>query len=315
MIISIKNNWESARDTHTKFLNDKIINFLSKNKSRTIGKVKAKEFIEEVYHLLILCSRQDMEDSITIYKRYLTSLSSHVLHKKQFISTIKSLFNYKNFTAKTGEWNAYKLCMKSITRTCPYCNQAYAMTIQVDKRGCRPTLDHYYCKDKYPHLALVLNNFIPSCSTCNSSLKATTDFYSVKHLNPLWDDENVSFMISHIDGICGDADFFSKLERNAEGALLHLNPSIPCQKTQKSLETFLLQDRYDYIISEAVEFSLAKNRLLDAINTGIHHFADEDEAIILRFDKVNYNKYLLGRMYHDLSVQIEGFQPLYLTIN
>ncbi|MCW0350683.1 hypothetical protein [Pantoea ananatis] len=314
MIISIKNNWDLANDKHTKFLSDKIYNYLKKDKSRSVGKVKAREFIEEVYHLLILCSYQDIKESITIYTRYLNSLANNHQHKKQFLSAIKKLFNYKNFTTKKVGWDAYKLCKNSITRTCPYCNQAYAMTIHIDKGACRPPLDHYYCKDTYPHLALVLNNLIPCCSTCNSSLKGSADFYNIEHLNPLWDNENIVFSIAHEEGI---DELLIKLKNNSDKALIHINHIVTCQKTDRSLETFLLQDRYDFLIPEAIEFTLAKANYNESIKTGIDHFTEEDEATIIRFDKNKYQNYLLGRMYHDLSVQIDGFSypSLYHTGN
>ncbi|MGX9377357.1 hypothetical protein ACWXV6_21535 [Pantoea ananatis] len=268
----------------------------------SIGKAKAKEFIEEIHHLLLLCNREDIDESIEIYSNYIKKFSGNDVHENEFINTIKSVFNYNKFIKKKGEWNAYELCKKSITRTCPYCNQAYAMTIHVNKRGCRPTLDHYYSKDKYPHLALVLNNLIPSCYSCNSSLKGKADFYIDKHLNPLWDNENIEFKIAHEEGL---DKLLINLRDKRNKALLHVNHINACPKTSESIKTFLLKDRYDFIISEAIEFTLQKANYNESIKTGIQHFVEEKESLIMRFDINNYQKYLLGRMYHDLSVQAD----------
>ncbi|MCV5935058.1 hypothetical protein OFO87_33600, partial [Escherichia coli] len=41
----------------------------------------------------------------------------------------------------------------------------------------------------------------PSCSSCNSSLKGTIDFFANEHLNPLWDDEVINFVLTHEDGV------------------------------------------------------------------------------------------------------------------
>ncbi|MFJ5162355.1 hypothetical protein ACIP6T_24665 [Pantoea sp. NPDC088449] len=302
MIISIKDNWKNAEKEHALFLKKIISSYLEKDRSRSDGKVRAREFIEDTYHLLILCGEKDIEESISRFEYYKGLLSYDIVQQKAYIKKIKELFKYDDFVKKKGEWNAYKLCKMSLARTCPYCNQSYAFTIQVDKRGFRPTLDHFYCKNKYPHLALVLNNLIPCCSTCNSSLKGQVDFYTKHHLNPLWDDENISFSISHIEGPAGLA---VKLKEKSEGAVLSLTASTLCEKTKRSMKTFMLQDRYELMAFEAVDFTLSKENFKEARSTGIRHFADEDEALIIRFDKTKYRQYLLGRMFHDISEQID----------
>jgi hypothetical protein len=114
----------------------------------------------------------------------------------EFLSECKDLFNYDKFSGKhTKGWNAYALCQSSEYQMCPYCQQAGALTIYRDPntKSFHPTLDHFYPKAQYPYLALSLYNLVPSCHTCNSSLKSTADFYKMSHLHPYEDEELIRF--------------------------------------------------------------------------------------------------------------------------
>lgn len=113
-----------------------------------------------------------------------------------FLEECKTIFDYGTFAAKNNKnWNAYGLCSQSNYQLCPYCQQAGALTIYRDPKtkSFRPTLDHFYPKSQYPYLALSLYNLVPSCHTCNSSLKSTCDFYIDQHLHPFEDEELIRY--------------------------------------------------------------------------------------------------------------------------
>lgn len=298
MIISIKNNWSNAKELHSDFLNKIIINFLSKTEKNTNINTKVKEFIEEIHHLLILSERSDILESISIYTDFYQNLHTDE-EKKSFKEKLKKIFNYNNFIVKKNSWDAYKLCAKSKTRTCPYCNQAYAFTLQKDKRGLRPTLDHFYSKEEYPHLALTLNNLIPSCYTCNSSLKGKIDFFKKNHLNPLWDEENLSFSLSSDD----ITNLSEQINHLSDTLILNITPNTPCMMSKNSLDTFLLKERYNLLINEAISFSKAKMNYENAITSGIDYFNNIDESTLIRFNVDNYQDYLLGKLFSDLHTQ------------
>ena len=102
--------------------------------------------------------------------------------RQQFNINCKRLFDYGAFAAKGAKhWSAYALCRESSYRLCPYCQLSLAVTVYRDhkEKALRPTLDHFYPKHLYPYLALSLFNLIPSCYSCNSSLKGKLDFFSV----------------------------------------------------------------------------------------------------------------------------------------
>ncbi|CFR04513.1 MULTISPECIES: hypothetical protein [Yersinia] len=297
MIISIKNNWQNAMKLHSDYLNDLICDYLNSTIRRSTGWDEAKNFIAEVHHLLILAGKVDILESIRIYKAYKSRLLITPNISKQFDKEIKSVFNYNKFVRKSGTWNAYSLCNKSITRTCPYCNQAYAFSIQKKNRGFRPTLDHFYSKDDYPHLALVINNLIPSCSACNSSLKGKIDFFANEHLNPLWDDEAINFVLTHEDGILTLIDGMISSPEN-----IKINISFDSKKPsiKNSVDTFLINERYQELTVEAIEFATAKLNLEHALSTGLSYFRNSSESNILRFDKKEYKRHLLGKLFLDI---------------
>jgi hypothetical protein len=96
---------------------------------------------------------------------------------------------YKNFTTKKDEYDAYDLAKKLNINVCPYCNinSTYTVIKKDDKKITRPEFDHFYDKAKNPILALSFYNLIPSCHTCNSTLKGSEEFYMKKYLNPYAD--------------------------------------------------------------------------------------------------------------------------------
>lgn len=67
---------------------------------------------------------------------------------------------------------------------CPYCNLEYVQIATISRNNTngdkcvRPALDHFYPKSKYPFFALTLNNLIPCCTTCNSSIKGDDEIGS-----------------------------------------------------------------------------------------------------------------------------------------
>jgi len=97
---------------------------------------------------------------------------------------------YKNFTSKKKkDYDAYKLASKLQVNVCPYCNlnATYTVFMKDGKKITRPEFDHFYDKATYPILALSFYNLIPSCHTCNSTLKGREEFSQETHLNPYSD--------------------------------------------------------------------------------------------------------------------------------
>ena len=83
-------------------------------------------------------------------------------------------------------------------KVCPYCNRCLIEPIddEAGKRTVVGELDHFYCKSKYPYLAVSLYNLVPSCGICNGkSRKGEKDLCGTMFRNPylLSDNNGMTF--------------------------------------------------------------------------------------------------------------------------
>lgn len=293
MITAIRENWKDAEDEHTKYLKKIIWDFISAQFHECGPKKPAFYFVFKTRKLIISSRLSDILKSIEILESYAKSLGDQ---KTLLIAELEQVFNYEKFISKYGKWNAYALCKKSKTRICPYCNHAYAFTIKSKNGSFRPTLDHFFYKDKYPHLALTLYNLVPSCSSCNSSLKGKKDFFKIPHLNPLFDIEQIKFQLTSTGN---PADLPDAITDDSDGVTIIACAPDKCEKSKNSLKTFLVNERYEMLLMEAVEFFIAKRNFEEAkLNTQLGLPFNESE--LLRFDRTKPEKYLLGQMFSDI---------------
>jgi len=156
---------------------------------------------------------------------------------------------YENFITKKKEYNAYDLARKLNVNVCPYCNinSTYTVVKKDGKKITRPEFDHFYDKATNPILALSFYNLIPSCHTCNSTLKGSEEFSMIGHLNPYSDnfDKVAKFNLKikdstfyhRIDG------FEIKLETEDERA----------QNNIKSFELDTLYENHKDIVLELIQ--------------------------------------------------------------
>ena len=310
MIISCHDVWADARIRHEAFLQTLIDDAIKKPSKIKISSKETRPFLAAVRQYLYGAT-VDLERSVVEYRTYLANCTTKNT-RARFKSDLTKVFNYKAFTTKGNKsWDAYELCKLSRVKTCPYCNQAYAFTIVQDnpnqlKKGelksFRPTLDHFWPKAEFPHLALALDNLVPSCYACNSSLKGQTDFYTNGHLHPLTDAESIEFKLTDgKGGVIGLAKNFStanvKLELEFDNA---------CTKTKNSIDTFLLKERYAMHLDDAREFAQARIDLNAgrARQIGGMGLAGTEESL-LRFRRANYRNIILGKMFLDLFKQLD----------
>lgn len=311
MIISMHNNWDDAKTEHDIYLNNIINTALSRIGHYTSDTL---DFLRSVKDALVSEDLDDIKSSIVRFSQLKSSLSE--TNSKKLISELKTIFDYSTFSNKnTRGWNAYSLCKKSKLRICPYCHHNYAITVYRDKKNIlRPTLDHFYPKSKYPHLALSLANLVPSCYSCNSSLKGNKDFYTKPHLHPLFDKETISFSCTHpkltIPEIIGK---FSSLKDELG---IELTWPSTCKSSAESAKLFALNERYSQLDREGIEFidsqitieTILGNKAVTAQkNASETEEIDIDASILktrlLRFERDDYKEYLLGKLYADLHDQ------------
>jgi len=128
--------------------------------------------------------KYSLEEILTAKPKKLHEIAKWAEDKKTDYNFMINL--YKNFTIKKKEYDAYDLAYKLQINVCPYCNlnSTYTVRTQNGKKITRPEFDHFYDKDTYPILALSFYNLIPSCHTCNSTLKGREKFSIKTHINP-----------------------------------------------------------------------------------------------------------------------------------
>ncbi|VTP91816.1 hypothetical protein [Sphingobacterium daejeonense] len=112
------------------------------------------------------------------------------------------MLDYGWFTDKKNKhYNAYNLSEYLNRETCTYCNRAYTSTVVIKANGqciTRPTLDHWYPKSEFPLLAVSFQNLIPSCHSCNSSIKGTVQLNLTDHIHPYVDStQNEDFQFGY----------------------------------------------------------------------------------------------------------------------
>ena len=111
-------------------------------------------------------------------------LSNYNLVNEGELEVLKLAFNYLGDIGKTVRGFFYD---KKLTTFCPYCNQVIAFhseNRQTGKTADQFNLDHFFCKDKNPLLALSLFNLVPCDMICNMTNKGSIQFSNKYHLNP-----------------------------------------------------------------------------------------------------------------------------------
>ncbi len=167
----------------------------------------------------------------------------------------ESIFDYDSFSDKAKEksmnWGRHSLLTMMGIEVCPYCQRNYITNYndEYNKELTTADLDHFYPQAQYPYLALSLYNFIPSCHTCNSSMKGGAPIGINTHIYPYTDsmEEDIKFTIetdSFMDNVFTknqnlnidiDVNIVSKEGKEDTNRL---------EKIKNSLKTFKLKEVY-----------------------------------------------------------------------
>lgn len=175
-----------------------------------------------------------LEEVITAKPKKLHEIAMHYKSDTSF-NFMKN--EYKKFTIKTDDdtYDAYKLAQSLNVTVCPYCNRNYTFTVRSKNGSTRPQFDHFYDKATYPILALSFYNLIPSCPTCNSSIKGRKQFSLTTHVYPYVEgfDDKAHFTL-HVK----DSSFYY----DEKGFDIELSTNDA--KAQKNIKDFALEEIY-----------------------------------------------------------------------
>lgn len=297
MITSMHRNWQDVEKKHYLFLRGILHAYFLKCEDTMAPLSPCYYFLKRVRKFILSRNIRHHIKSIRMLETFRASLGS-VEQGDRLIKDLKKVINYDRFTDKKSSYNAYDLCLRSKSQMCMYCHHSYSFTIIRKGRGFRPTLDHYFDKDRYPHLALTLYNLVPACSNCNSSLKGTINFYEDEHLNPLFDDESIKFRLATKTAL--DPLEIVKLTQDDFSIAIDYAGA----KAKRSVETFLIPERYQQFKYEALRMAKAKLAFDDLMtNKDLLLKRTMTEETTLRFDKRNYKNEMLGRLFYDVYQQ------------
>lgn len=300
MLINIADVWKDAETEHKIYVDKVIAHYLvqSGGKYTNLTSHEFGLFLTQNSAEFALGKPAELRLIIDRAKKVMKGLSGP--ERDDFMANAKLVFDYGTFCTKTlSPWSAYKLCVKARYTICPYCQQSFSFTIQKPKGGAfRPTLDHYYPKGRYPYLGLSLYNLVPSCYSCNSSLKTTKDFYKKKYLHPFSDAEEIGFT--------WDIDSYLKQRKSGKHNFeIALKFNTQSDAAKNSADIFLLNERFVghnrmlEVFAQTILLWNENSVLNAAVSTSAFRF-NFTEQHALGFDKTNYKNEMLGKIKLDL---------------
>lgn len=147
----------------------------------------------------LLIGNPQVLESTNIYIN--TQISALPKAERNDNKRIELIFHYDG-VFKGNKERSYWLAKIIGRNTCTYCNRQYVFTIEsINKAGeinyiARPEFDHWFAKSDFPLLSISLYNLIPSCKTCNSSVKGQTTMDLTTHVHPYIKDNDPSSIFS-----------------------------------------------------------------------------------------------------------------------
>ncbi|WP_123890426.1 hypothetical protein [Flavobacterium frigidimaris] len=281
------------------------------------------------------------ENHDKIIKNKVHDLEKHIYKLKDIISTNNIVFKvinpvdgkliyndiYKDiedsfdYEAYSASEKPYKLMLALGVDVCPYCNRQYVNTFICPDGKTRATLDHFYSKSEYPYLALSFYNLIPSCYSCNSSLKGRIPFTFNKNINPYHSSfENiVSFTINY-KKIGDSKKYISEFYNDAAfmnidfKSLVHKNRN-DYKKAERNIKVFKLKELYNLhkdIVLRVIQQDVIYNKAGYAKTIKDKYpkiFNDEEEVlktlIGYHSNHLEFNKSPFSRLLRDISDELD----------
>ncbi len=189
--------------------------------------------------------------------------------------------------------------------TCYYCNIEFVNVFKATNKNIKSgyTIDHVKSKSEYPHLALSLYNFVPSCYVCNSKLKKDRDIGNVSptasHFNF---DKKVKFKT-----------FMQNVNlqiENTEDFELLLKEDFT-NEYEKYIEVFELDGRYEYHKYKVIEMINKRKQYPDSRIKELAKFTEKTEEEVKQdlfgeylFEDDNLHKRPLSKLIRDISKEL-----------
>ncbi|WP_264550271.1 hypothetical protein [Flavobacterium sp. N2820] len=190
--------------------------------------------------------------------------------------------------------------------TCVYCNRNYTKTIK-DVNGNKVLIsefDHWFVKTKFPLLAISFYNLIPSCHSCNSSIKGEPkinwDRALRNYIHPYLIEKNEYFSFSYINK--------SMTENNVK---INVKKNSKMDKTLKLFKTFEIYNSHSSLeLKDLIDlrFKYPKNYIKTLFKDTFNSRLTEKEIYILIFgvevEEKDYHKRPLSKFKHEIIKEL-----------
>ncbi|RZL20422.1 MAG: hypothetical protein EOO89_00265 [Pedobacter sp.] len=240
--------------------------------------------------------------------------------RKNLANEVMGIFNYGKFTSKTDGKLAYQHSNNLGVTVCLYCNVSYTFTIQTSRGKARPQFDHFFNKAKFPYLALSFYNLIPSCYSCNASLKGDKEFNMNTHIHPFVEgfDRTTVFItgVKQVEYLLGKSGFdisfhapFNDLKSKRIKNNCDVFHILESHKFQAEYAGEIIRKAYFYSDSRVKELY----REFKIENTDQHIFGSEAEIIEMVFgNHVSDDKLpnrVLSKLTRDILEELKIIKP------
>ena len=258
--IILNNDYNQISEVvHEKIKTITDIIILQNEKPRTFAKLH--KWISEKDHFISI--KQFLEitfpsasNDIKSFDNYFSS-QDHINELMTVCSEIRdyidNVFDYNAMINSDSKYHYIISCLMKVS-VCPYCNRQYISIFNDTKKGTA-TFDHCYREETYPIFKLSLYNLVPSCYTCNSTLKGSSD---IQHLNP-WNMKEANSLKFIVHKKNEGYDFLENYY-SGYGSQPYLNSIIKIAplnddpNAKGSVDVFALEDMYQIHSKFAADF-------------------------------------------------------------
>lgn len=240
--------------------------------------------------------------------------------KKNSNIFLKYVFNYENFSEKNSGsiWSPYDFILNLNQTICPYCNAQFTFTVKRDLESktnnfsIRPHLDHFFAQSIHPMLSLSAFNLIPSCYTCNSSLKRDYNCILEEQIHPYIDDldEMGYFKREFETPITNEEtefpDYYSVIvgRGTAYEIKLESNEVISKKKIKGYNELFKIEGRYmlfKEVLNQNIKKAIIYNEFYNIqLHESYKYLFNENENFHSMFINADINNNILSKLQNDI---------------
>lgn len=294
---------------------------ICKNKLKKINTLSCIFDVLSIEENIDKILNSEPEDLLKLNESFIKQFETKGCNKEIIKSELSKIFikGYEDwFVSKAKRYCAYHLVLNLKIHTCLYCNRNYVITIvnKVNDKIARAELDHWFPKTDFPLIALSFYNLIPSCHTCNSSIKGTGSEIKKKDIPKVsinWDEYANPYNVEVKDS---NFKYSFQFKDIANFKLKIKNDTNP--KINKTLNLFKIKEIYnahsDKELKDLIDlrYKYSDNYIDILINKTFKGLMSKEEIYRMIFgieiEEDNYHKRPFSKFKHDIIEELKNFK-------